>query len=237
MSYSSELKTYLLGIENKKDCCDAAFRAGLKLMPFDGRGGVAFCEKDNGGAVFCEKDNGCYLRGVFIACGSMTDPDKQYYVSFTGEGVAAAGKALSACGITPLFGVKKSKPMVYLRESEAISDFLAAVGASKNALGLLEIGVINSMKREANRKNNADLANLDKTATASAEVRNAIAAIMRHKDYKKLPDPLKETARLRLENPSLTLDELRLLHSAPISKSGLYHRLKKLAELSLKYGR
>ncbi|MDD4125990.1 MAG: DNA-binding protein WhiA [Eubacteriales bacterium] len=222
MSYSSELKEYLKQkeTENKKECCRKAHRAGLELEKAE---------------FVCEKDRGCYLRGVFIACGSMTDPDKQYYVSFSGSGAEIAAEALISCGITPLFGTRKGRSIVYLRESDAISDFLAAVGASKNALGLLEIGVINSMKREANRKNNADLANLDRTATASAEVRSAISEIISHKDYRKLPEELKETAKLRLENPSLTLEELRLIHAKPISKSGLYHRLKKLTELSLKY--
>jgi len=220
LSYSSELKEYLKRIEIKKNCCRRAFEAGLKLEKVEFQ---------------CERDCGCYLRGVFIACGSMTDPDKQYYVSFSGYGREIAAEALITCGINPLYGTRKGKKIVYLRENDAISDFLASVGASKNALGLLEISVINSMKREANRKNNADLANLDKTATASAEVRNAITEIMNHRDYKRLPEELKETAQLRLENPSLSLEELRLLHSKPISKSGLYHRLKKLAELSLKY--
>lgn len=220
MSYSSELKEYLRGIEIKKACCKKAYQSGLELKKAD---------------IVCERDCGCYLRGVFVACGSMTDPDKQYYVSFSGNGTDAAAEALTACGITPLFGKRKGRRIVYLRESGAISDFLAAVGASKNVLDLLEISVINSMKRDANRKNNADLANLDKIATASAEVRNAIIDIMNHREYEKLPEDLKETARLRLENPSLSLDELRLLHSKPISKSGLYHRLKKLTELSLKY--
>jgi DNA-binding protein WhiA len=91
------------------------------------------------------------------------------------------------------------------------------------------------MKRDANRKNNADLANLDKAATASAEVREAIMSIKKHKDYSKLPEELRETAELRLENPSLTLEELRFIHPKPISKSGLYHRLQRIVDFSFKY--
>ncbi|MGI6715848.1 MAG: DNA-binding protein WhiA [Eubacteriales bacterium] len=222
MSYSSDLKEYLISksSELQKECCKNAYKAGLGLG------------KAN---IVCQNDSGMFLRGVFVACGSMTNPDKQYYLSFSPRGTDISAAALASCGITPLFGTKNGKKIVYLRDSEAISDFLAAVGASKNALSLLEKSVLNSMKRDANRKNNAELANLDRTAIASAEVRNAILQLINHKDYTKLPEDLKETARLRLENPQLTLDELAKIHSKPISKSGLYHRLRKLTELSLKY--
>ena len=222
MSNSSDLKEYLRqkSLEIQKECCKNAYKAGLDLKEAE---------------ITCENDRGLYLRGVFITSGSITNPDKQYYLSFSAAGAEFAAKALAVLGIPPLYGTRKGKRIVYLRESEAISGFLAAIGASRNALSLLEISVINSMKREANRKNNAEFANLDRAATASAEVRNAILQIMSHKDYSKLPEELRETAKLRLENPHLNLEELRKIHSKPISKSGLYHRLKKLTELSLKY--
>ncbi|MFA6730193.1 MAG: DNA-binding protein WhiA [Eubacteriales bacterium] len=220
MSYSAKLKQSLMAIQNKNPCCEQAFMAGLRLGAPESK---------------CENDFRCFLRGVFITSGTICNPEKQYYVAFSGAGAGLAESALAKSKIPFLRGTRKSKPIVYIRDSEAIGDFLAAVGAVREALGLMEISVLKSMKRDANRKNNADFANLDKSATASAQSREAIREIMRHKDFTKLPEELRETARLRLENPSLTLDELRALHQKPISKSGLYHRLKKISELSLKY--
>lgn len=220
MSYSSELKEYLESLEIKKKCCVSSYNAG-KVM------GEA--EK------VCESDPHLYLRGLFVGFGTMTDPSKQYLVSFTGGVCDVAEDVMIQCGLSPLRATRKGKDVVYLREGDAICDFLTVIGASRYSLEMMEIIVVNSMKRAANRKNNAEFANLDKTATASAEVCDAIDVLKAHKDYAKLPESLRETAELRVNNPELSLDSLRELHSSPISKSGLNHRLKKIVELSKKY--
>lgn len=220
MSYSSELKEYLENIEIKKNCCRLSYEAGKGL-------------EDVG--YKCESDAYCYLRGLFVGYGTMTDPEKQYLVSFTGECADVAEDVLTECGLFPLRTKRKGKDVVYLRESDAICDFLTVIGASKYSLDLMELIVVKSLKKAENRKTNAEFANLDKTATASAEVCDAIDVLKSHKDYAKLPEALRETAELRKANPELSLDELRELHGTPISKSGLNHRLKKLVELSKKY--
>lgn len=220
MSYSSELKEYLENIEIKKKCCQSAYDAG-KIM----------AEAE----YVCESDPHCYLRGLFVGYGSMTDPEKQYLVSFPEEVCDVAEDVMVQCGLFPLRTTRRGKNVVYLRESDAICDFLTIIGASKYSLEMMEIIVVKSIKRAANRKNNAEFANLDKTATAAAEVCDAIDVLRSHKDYAKLPEALRETAELRKEYPELSLDELREKHSTPISKSGLNHRLKKIVELSKKY--
>ena len=220
MSYSDGLKEYFSALELKKPCCKAAFAAGKGLSPYD---------------AVCENDKGVYLRGVFYAHGSMTDPEKQFYVSFDPVSSPAAAEALTECGITPLWGMHRGKRIVYLRETDSISDFLTVTGASHFALEFLELSVLNAMKRDANRKSNAEFANMDKTATASASQCEAIMLLKKHRDFARLPAPLKETASLRLEFPELSLDELRAKHSSPISKSGLNHRLQRIAELAEGY--
>lgn len=220
MSYSDGLKEFMKNIENRKPCCKAAFAAGRALSALD---------------KVCENDPGAYLRGVFVTHGSMTDPEKQFYVSFDAVSSPAAADALERCGIAPLWGMHRGKKIVYLRETDSISDFLTVTGASHFALGFLELSVLNAMKRDANRKSNAEFANMDKTATASASQCEAITLLKKHREFAKLPAPLKETASLRLEFPELSLDALRAKHSSPISKSGLNHRLQKIAELAEPY--
>ena len=220
MSYSSELKEYLKGLEIKKTCCALSYEAGKTISESES---------------VCENDKALYLRGLFVAHGSVTDPEKQYLVSFTGDSAAVAEDVMIECGLFPLRTTRKGKDVVYLRESDSICDFLTIIGASRYSLDMMETIVMKSLKCTANRRNNAEFANLDKTAVAAAEVCDAIDVLKSHKDYAKLPEPLRETAELRKANPELSLDSLRLLHSSPISKSGLNHRLKKIVELSKKY--
>ena len=220
MSYSSDLKEYLENIEIKKQCCVSAYEAGKTAA-----------ESGN----VCENDPHCYLRGLFVGYGSITDPKKQYLVSFPEKVCDVAEDVMIQCGLFPLRTTRRGKEVVYLRESDAICDFLTVIGASKYSLELMETVVYKSVKCDANRRINAEIANLDKTATAAAEVCDAIDVLRSHKDYAKLPESLRETAVLRKEYPELSLDELREKHSMPISKSGLNHRLKKLVELSKKY--
>ena len=220
MSYSDELKERLAAVEMKKECCRAAYSAGLGCTGYE---------------AVCENDAACFLRGLFVAHGSMTDPEKQFYLSFDARSSPAAALALGRCGVTPLWGSHRGKKIVYVRETDSISDFLTAVGASHDALRVLELSVLKSMKREANRASNAEFANMDKTATASAYICEAILLLKKHRDFAKLPEPLKETARLRLEFPELSLDALRAKHSSPISKSGLNHRLQTIADRAEKY--
>ena len=220
MSYCDRLKEYLASIENKKPCCGEACDSGRALGP---------CR------IVCENDAACYLRGVFLTHGSMTDPEKQFYVSFDASSSPAAAHALETCRITPLWGKHRGKKIVYLRETDSISDFLTVIGGSHFALELLEHSVLRAMRREANRKSNAEFANMDKTATASASQCEAIMLLKTHRDFAKLPDQLRETAELRLKYPELSLDALRELHSTPISKSGLNHRLQQIVERAEKY--
>ena len=102
MSYSSELKEYLENIEIKKNCCRLSYEAGKGL-------------EDVG--YKCESDAYCYLLGLFVGYGTMTDPEKQYLVSFTGECADIAEDVLTECGLFPLRTRRKGKDVVYLRES------------------------------------------------------------------------------------------------------------------------
>lgn len=220
MSYSDELKAHFNGTEIKKSCCKAAFAAGKSLADH---------------INICDNDAGCYLRGVFVAHGSMTDPKKQFYLSFDPASSEIAARALEECNIAPLWGTRRGEKIVYLRETDSISDFLTVTGAPHFALELLELSVLKTMKRDANRRSNAEFANMDKTATASASQCEAIMLLKKHRDFAKLPEQLRETAELRLKYPELSLDALRAMHSAPISKSGLNHRLQQISDRAEKY--
>lgn len=220
MSYSSELKEFLKKIEMKRTCCREAFAKGQALKEYN---------ED------CERDGGCYLRGVFVKGGNMTNPNKQYLITFNSQTASVAQKELEKCGISPNKAVVRGKEVLYLREAEKISDFLTYIGAPSYALDFINISVTNSLKKDANRRSNAEFANMDKTATSVAEFAECVRILKKNKQYHTLSEELRESAELRIANPISSLSQLCKLHNPPISKSGLNHRLARIKEEALKY--
>ena len=122
--------------------------------------------------------------------------------------------------------------MVYFKQSEAIADFLTVMGAPLAAMELMNAKAEKDLRGGVNRRVNCDAANLDKAVDAAQEQLTAIRRLMERMDLSQLPPKLQEAARLRLDNPDLTLSELAALCQPPITKSSLNYRLKKLAELA-----
>lgn len=218
MAYSTEFKRYCMGIKNKDRDVEAAFEDGINLHTSD------ISKNDLAGA---------YLRGAFIACGSITDPEKHYFLSFTADEQQLDNikQMLELVDIIPSDGVRKGQPILYLRDSTKIEDFLSVIGATVYTLRLMEIKVSKEMNAGENRKSNAYCANYDKTVSASAIQIKAIRWLKKHKHYELLSDELKKTASLRERFPDLSLDELRQKFEPPLTKSGLNHRLKKVIQI------
>ena len=217
MSYSQELKQYLRTIDEKKPCCAASYNSGINLIA---------------NSAVCERDTGAWLRGAFIASGSMTDPAKHYHLSFTAapEALDLIESALDTAGISASHGSRRGQAILYLRDSAKIEDFMAVIGAVKYTLALMEHKVMKELSADANRQANADVANCAKLADASARQLAAINRLVAMKQYARLPAELRETAELRLAHPDLSLEELRKVSPTPITKSGLNHRLRRIVE-------
>lgn len=217
MSYSTDLKTYLTAIETKRQCCRDAYECGVNLRPYESA---------------CAQDTGAWLRGAFVACGTMSDPAKQYYICFRtkSEALALIREILESEGIPPSDGVWRHQQILYLRDSSKIEDFMALIGASRYSLQLMELKVIKGMSADANRRTNADLANCSRAADASARQVAAIKKLIKTKKLQLLSAELVETAEIRLQYPEMSLDELKNMFPTPITKSGLNHRLHRLTE-------
>lgn len=219
LSFSSDIKEYLSSLQEKRPCCRTAFENGSNGNELE---------------TICEKDIACYIRGVFMKYGFVSTPDKsnELTLSFTDDFIFYINAVLESAGLEARIGKRKNKQILYYKGSEKIEDFLAFIGASKFTLILMEQKVIKELRGNANRLTNAETANLDRMAKAAAEQCEAIHLLIEKKEYAKLSAELKECADLRLANPDISLDELKLLFENPISKSGLNHRLKKLIELA-----
>ncbi|MBQ8895687.1 MAG: DNA-binding protein WhiA [Clostridia bacterium] len=220
MSFNSEIKDQLIESIPKKDCCKRALSAGFELEPLE---------------QGCQKDIGCYLRGVFLKCGNISSPGRNFMLSLTlndKESTDMISDLLDSLSLPAKRTVRKGKPVLYYKASESIEDFLSYIGATKAALEIMNAKIMSGTRNTANRLTNAETANLDRMARAAAEQRESILIIQQHGAMDNLPPELRECAELRLANPDMSLSQLRELLREPVSKSGLNHRFKKLQEIA-----
>lgn len=206
-------------------CCAAAFEAGRSA--FGERSGARLERSACRGCL------GMYLRGAFLAAGSLTDPNKSYHleIPIPDEGAYEdLGYCLEQTGF-PFKTVRRgAKRVFYLKDSDMIEDFLTTVGCQEKAVELMQLKVEKDVKNRINRINNYDGANLQRTVDSSGKVREAIALLKSRDMYERLPDSVKKAAALRGRYPSASLSELCSLSDESITKSGLNHRLQRIIE-------
>lgn len=189
------------------------------------------------GLFLCAECADAFLRGAFLSSGMVSDPSDSYHLEIsTTHFVLSQELAALLCerGIDAKLTKRHSSYVVYIKRSEEIENFLIMIGAKKAVFRLMDEKIRSDIRNNANRISNCEVANLDKSIGAS---QLQIAAIHRLEDSGKLgtlSEELQNTARLRLENPGVTVGELARLHMPPISKSGATHRLAKLVALSEK---
>lgn len=176
-----------------------------------------------------------YLRGVYLAIGSMSNPEKSYHLEFVCDKKEQALyliEVLKDFGIEAKEVLRKKYYVVYLKDGEAIVDLLNIMGAHVALMELENMRIYKEMRNSINRRVNCEAANITKTVNAAARQVEDILYIREHMGLQKLPDNLQEIARLRLENPEATLKELSEMLDPPVGKSGVNHRLRKLSELA-----
>jgi len=176
-----------------------------------------------------------FLRGAFLAGGSVTDPNKRYHLELTTghNNITRELAALLRDGdFSPKSTIRAGNHLTYFKHSESIEDFLTTIGAPLAAMEVMTAKVEKSIRGSTNRRVNCDAANLDKTVEAAQEQIAAIRRLDKVRGLSALPDKLHQTALLRLENPELNLSQLAELCDPPVTKSALSHRLRKLMQLS-----
>ena len=176
-----------------------------------------------------------YLRGAFLAGGSVTDPAKRYHLEMTTSHYKVSRETcalLIECGFSPKELSRGGNNILYFKQSDYIEDFLTAIGAQVSAMGVMEAKVEKDLRNGVNRRVNCETANLTQVVDASMGQMAAIRALEEAGELDKLPGKLRETALLRRENPEATLQELAAMLNPPITKSAINHRMRKLLELA-----
>lgn len=217
-------RSYCVNIENDKDCDKVLasfghFNAGsLKI---------------NHSIFDCEECVHSFLAGVFLACGTVSTPQKSYHLEFT-----VPYHNLSKSFITfleeleliPKYTIRKGYNIVYFKDSGAIEDCLYLMGAPSAMFEMMNIEIVKDIRNKANRTANCEAANIEKTVKASFAHIKAIEKIESTKGLDYLKNDLKEMAVLRRDNPELSLSELASISG--LSRSGVNHRLNRIVQIA-----
>lgn len=176
-----------------------------------------------------------FMRGAFLAGGSVTNPEKRYHLELATDHYNVSREAYSVLlemGFSPKDTVRNGNYVIYFKQSEAIEDFLTTVGAPVAAMEIMSAKVEKDLRNSVNRRVNCDTANVSKTVDAAAGQLEAIRNIEKTIGLDSLPQKLYETALLRIVNPEASLSELAELAHPKVSRSCLNHRLRKLIEIA-----
>ena len=176
-----------------------------------------------------------FIRGAFLAGGSMSDPSKRCHLELVTDHKSVEGETVSLLlemGFTPRDTVRAGNYVLYFKQSEMAEDLFTTIGASAAAMELMNAKVEKDMRNAINRKINCDSANADKIVSAAQSQLDKIRELDRSIGLDKLPPDLGEVALLRVANPEASLADLALLADPPVSKSCINHRLRKLMSYS-----
>ena len=177
-----------------------------------------------------------FLRGAYLAGGSVTDPEKGYHLELatTHQSVAAESFLLlsEALGFDPKKAKRGGGQVLYFKQSDQISDCLTFLGAPVAAMGIMEAKLEKELNNKINRRCNCDDANISKVVEAAQEQLAAIRTLRLRGGVEQLPNKLQQAIIAREKNPEASLSELAAMMEPPISKPAMNHRLKKLLELA-----
>ncbi|MBR3267868.1 MAG: DNA-binding protein WhiA [Oscillospiraceae bacterium] len=235
-------------------CCDTEFRSRSGKLPVwcftvSGENAAELLrvlhlnpENRAESEAFCmssDKTLRLIAAGCFVISGSITDPARAYHLEFALPDAAfAAALRSKITDIQPEIvlkqTVRKQDALLYLKQNEQICDILTFLGAQNASLMLAEQQIYKSFRSQTNRRTNCDLANIDKTIAAGEQQAEDIRLIQDTCGLDSLPESLQEIAKVRLENPEANLRDLAAACNPPLSRSGVHHRLARIAQIAAK---
>ena len=231
-TFSSRLKRSAELTEVKKKCCrftDSAFTApgvvlSKKQDSYDAVSGIY-------GKCRCDGCRQVFFRRMFIIFGSVTDPMKSYHLEFafsTAREAELMAGLLEENGFRFSISERSGRHIVYVKNSGAIEDFLVFIGAQSSAFEVMNSKIVHEIRNDTNRQVNCDTANIGKQLEAARVYIDAVRYLEETGRLDSLPEDLRITAKLRIENEQLSLTELGRMMFPEVSKSGVKHRLRKI---------
>lgn len=229
---SSKLRNYTITIKHHKDAMKVL--QASKLIDEYGE----ICENLSVSSNILIQKECCkraFIRGAFLASGSISDPEKFYHFEIV---CTTEDKAVQLKNIIQYFNIeakiveRKKHFVVYIKEGAGIVDILNVMEAHVALMDLENVRILKEMRNSVNRKVNCETANLKKTVSAAVKQIEDIKFIRDKVGLSVLSDNLEEMARLRLDNPDASLKELGEMLTPAVGKSGVNHRLRKICEIA-----
>ena len=205
------------------------------LLDRFGHSGTEVSLRLNRANLDCEACARAYLRGAFLVCGAVTDPEHDYHLEFSVPQYNLSrdiATLLREWDFPAKTATRGGSYVVYIKESERIEDCLTFLGATKASLELMGVKMVKSIRNDTNRRLNFESANLDKTVQAAVAQMNALTRIEATCGLSALPEELQEVARLRMDNPDLSLRDLGAMMEPALSRSGVNHRLQRIIKFA-----
>lgn len=178
---------------------------------------------------------GGFLKGAYLAAGSVSDPQAAYQLEIVTGRASVTGQLLKILGgfdVQAKATLRKGREVVYIKDADSISEVLGQMGAGNAMMHLLNVRIEKNLRNNINREVNCEAANITKTTMAAQKSLADIRIIEEKMGIDALPPDLMEIARLRLDNPDLSLLELGGLLTPPLGKSGVNHRLNKIRKIA-----
>lgn len=219
-------RNYTASVFNKADA--------QKLFKSFGHDGVGSLRIDHTN-FRCDVCQNAFVAGAFLACGTVSDPNKDYHLEFTIPYLNLSKSLftlLQEMELNPKYTNRKGYNVVYFKGSESIENCLYLMGASDAMFEMMHIKIVKDFRNKANRQANCETANINKMVNAVAVQIQAIEKIWDLKGKNYLNENLQSAAQLRYDNPDSSLAELAEMCDPPISRSGLNHRLKRIVDIA-----
>ncbi|MEE1516528.1 MAG: DNA-binding protein WhiA [Lachnospiraceae bacterium] len=178
-----------------------------------------------------------FVRGAFIASGSISTPEKFYHFEIVCNSYDKAvqlSQLIKSFDIESKIVERKKYYVVYIKDGSGIVDILNVMEAHVALMNLENVRILKEMRNSVNRKVNCETANLNKTVAAAVKQTMDIKYIQETVGLSILPEALRQLAEIRLENPDVSLKELGALLEPPVGKSGVNHRLRKISDIAKK---
>jgi cell division protein WhiA len=178
-----------------------------------------------------------FIRGAFLAAGSISDPNKSYHYEIVceyEEDAVQMQELLKFFNLDAKIIQRKRNYVTYIKEGNNITDVLNIMGAFVSQMKLYNVMILKGMRNDVNRKVNCETANLNKTIEAAVKQIRDIEYVRDTVGLESLSDGLREVAEIRLKNTDMKLKDIGELLNPPVGKSGVNHRLRKISELAQK---
>ncbi len=236
----------LTGVTPTLNCTDAGNykvtipdrRDRLTILEYFGYTGKELALRVNLANLEETNDDCCsraFIRGAFLVCGSVTDPQKDYHIEFSVQKAKLCDdlmQIITDIGLKAKKIIRNNSYVLYSKDAESVEDFIGTMGANKAFLSVMQTRAMKDLKNQINRRSNFESANMSRSIEAGLKQVALIEEVLQKITLNDMTKDLSELCSLRLENPDLSLDELGKLMKPELSRSAVSRRFKKLEKIA-----